>query len=256
MKHLLLPFLGAVTLAATGCDDKETPFFEFEELGKGAIPRAVVAPNGTFNLDGVDTSSVSFEVEFFDENDGRDVAEYVWEVAYAEEREDTTFEITAAIVEADTMEVAGTRDSTVTISDTTMAGGVTTITQRDSTFAVPDTVTVIDTTRFVPADTTAVIPPFSREFGPVTIASRTASEFEINDAGLPATSFTITLAEVLEALDIPADSVSCGEAFDFNATLTKTDGSTFTFGTTSTNLRGQPTFAALFGFSQEIECGE
>jgi len=84
MRNFLYFCLGAVVLF-TACEDKETPYNEFEDLTKGAIPRLVSAPSGIFDFFNPDDSQISFEVEFYDENEGRNVASYAWDVSYADD---------------------------------------------------------------------------------------------------------------------------------------------------------------------------
>lgn len=252
-KYLPLLLLSGLALFAVSCEDKETPFYEFEDLNYGAIPRLVEAPSGAFDFFNPDDSEISFSVEFYDEDQGTNVSEYTWEVAYTEDVPEE-LDITPAELESETREEEVMREETVTIRDTTIMGSDTTIAIRDSSFMVTDTVIVVDTISFTPADTQFVRGAFSRSFGPATVASRSASEFETNEAGLPGATFNFSFNEVLEALGITIDSVNGGQAFNFTATLTKDDGSSFTATNTSTNLRGQPAFNAFFAFDQPIIC--
>lgn len=253
MKNVLPFLLGGLALLAVGCEEEETPFIEFDDLNYGAIPRLVEAPSGAFDFFNPDDSEISFSVEFYDENQGSNVSEYTWQVSYSEDVPEE-LDITPAVLESETREEEVMREETVTLRDTTIMGSDTTIAIRDSSFMVTDTVTVVDTISFTPADTAFVRGAFSRSFGPATVATRSASEFQINDAGLPSATFEFSFNEVLEALGITIDSVNGGQAFAFTATLTKDDGSTFTAANTSTNLRGQPAFSAFFAFNQPIIC--
>ena len=178
MKNFLYLFLGAAMVFAA-CDEPESPYNEFDELGYGAIPRLVNAPDGVFDFFSPDDSQVTFEVEFYDENNGQNVASYAWDVTY--EGADQTI-------------------------------------------------------------------------GPVNLTTVNKSEFTTNESGLPGTTITFRLTDVLNALGLSIDDVDGGDNFAFTSTLTKDDGSTFTSANTSPNLIGQPAFNAFFGFDQPLVC--
>lgn len=79
-----LPFgFAAMLMLFTACEEKERPFPEFEDLGYGAIARLVDGVNGEFDFENIDGTSIDFTVEFYDINQGRDVASYSWAVNYA-----------------------------------------------------------------------------------------------------------------------------------------------------------------------------
>lgn len=70
------------------CAEKERIFPEFENLEKGAFARlvggAITGPNGqNFNYFDVNGSNINIEVEFYDENQGKNVESYTIDVAHA-----------------------------------------------------------------------------------------------------------------------------------------------------------------------------
>ena len=70
------------------CAEKERVFPEFEGLEKGAFARlvggAITGPNGqNFNYFDVNGSNINIEVEFYDENQGKNVESYTIDVAHA-----------------------------------------------------------------------------------------------------------------------------------------------------------------------------
>jgi len=71
-----------ILLVVSSCDrEPELPVVLFDDLEKGAYPRLLDFA-GTFFLTDVANSSVAWEVEFYDEDQGSHVTEYVWTVAY------------------------------------------------------------------------------------------------------------------------------------------------------------------------------
>ena len=212
-------------LAFAGCDEIETPYNEFEDLEKGAFPRVVDRPAGTFNRFDPANSNVTFSVEFYDEDNGKNVESFSWEASYQQEIP-RRLDITPSY---------NVIDSTPIVE-----GGVTIGFTYDTTRIRPDTVVVTD--------------KFNRKYGPVTVASQTASQWTPNADGLPQASFTFNFAEVLRQLGIPADSLDRGQTVQFRGTLTKTNGKVFTFTNTDLQLIGQPTFGALFQILQPVVC--
>lgn len=79
----LLTFL---MLAFSACE-KDRTFPEFKDLEYGAYPRLIEGINGpygtAFNYFDVDGSFIEFTVEFYDENQGKNVSNYSWTVSYA-----------------------------------------------------------------------------------------------------------------------------------------------------------------------------
>lgn len=73
------------TLTIFSCKEKDRAFPEFEDLEKGAYPRLVEGIFGDLDYENhldTDSSSLSFTVEFYDENNGADVSEYSWSAQY------------------------------------------------------------------------------------------------------------------------------------------------------------------------------
>ncbi len=90
--YTLALLVGALTFFS--CQEKDRAFPEFEDLEKGAYPRLVEGVFGDLdyeNFDNADSSSLSFTVEFYDENNGADVTEYSWSVKYGDTFGPTTF---------------------------------------------------------------------------------------------------------------------------------------------------------------------
>ena len=183
MKGLKYLFLCLSLLIVAGaCEDIEEPFVEFEDLEKGAFARLTDGINGEFNFFDVANSSINFTVEFYDENDGNNVEQYAWTVAY-DDRSDADNDLPAVAL---------------------------------------------------------------RTFG--------KGDFSPNDRGLPSLTATFTFQEVLDAMGLTRDDINGGDAFILNATITKTDGSTFDANNTGANVIGQNTFNALFQIRQNVVC--
>ena len=69
----------------TACDkDRAFPEFGDEGVGLGAYPRLVGSINGNFDFENIDGSGINFAVEFYDVNQGRDVASYSWTATYGD----------------------------------------------------------------------------------------------------------------------------------------------------------------------------
>ena len=73
-------------LVFSACE-QDRAFPEFADLEYGAYPRLIDGINGkygtAFNFNDVAGSSIDFTVEFYDENDGKNVASYSWTVSYS-----------------------------------------------------------------------------------------------------------------------------------------------------------------------------
>ena len=73
-------------LLMTSCEEKPRTFVEFKDLEKGAFARllgTITGPDGqNFNFFNLAGSKVDFEVEFYDENNGKNVESYKVEVAH------------------------------------------------------------------------------------------------------------------------------------------------------------------------------
>lgn len=175
--------MGFFLIFASACEEIETPFPEFDELEYGAFPRLLSGPTGEFNFFNIAGSSISFTVEFYDENQGKNVSSYSWTVSYI---------------------------------DRTNNGA-----------------------NNKPAVSLVTVP---------------ASSFGTSPDGLPSTTITFTLQQVLDALSLTRDDINGGDTFEFQGTITKTDGSTFSNANTDQNLVGQPAFRAFFFFRQNLIC--
>lgn len=175
--------MGFFLIFASACEEIETPFPEFDELEYGAFPRLLSGPTGEFNFFNPAGSSVSFTVEFYDENKGKNVSSYSWTVSYI---------------------------------DRTNNGA-----------------------NNKPAAALVTIP---------------ASSFGTSPDGLPSATVTFTLQQVFDALGLTINDVNGGDTFEFQGTITKTDGSTFNSVNTDANLVGQPAFKAFFFFRQNLVC--
>ena len=176
-KFLMYALVASMFVSCGG--DEELPFVEFDGLGFGAFARNLDGPNGTyggaFNFFDVAGSDASFTVEFVDEDNGRNVAEYSWTVAYD--------------------------------------GGA-----------------------------------------PVNLLSIPSSQFTTGPNGLPSTSFSFSFQQALDALGLTIDDVDGGRFMDFQATVTKTDGSTFTAANTGADIVASAAFAGLFQHRANIIC--
>lgn len=77
--------LSLAMLMFNACE-KDKAFPEFDSLEYGAIPRLIEGIDGpygnAFNFSDIAGSYIEFTVEFYDENQGRNVTEYSWTVAY------------------------------------------------------------------------------------------------------------------------------------------------------------------------------
>ncbi len=74
-------FALSILVGFTACEEKERAFPEYENLEHGAYARQLTK-TGTFFLTDVENSAIDISVEFYDENDGKDVASYSWVVEY------------------------------------------------------------------------------------------------------------------------------------------------------------------------------
>ncbi len=81
MKNLNIFITLAFLLVFSACE-KDRSFIEFKDLEYGAVPRLTDGVNGEFNFFDPAGSGIDFSVEFYDENDGKNVASYAWSVAY------------------------------------------------------------------------------------------------------------------------------------------------------------------------------
>lgn len=82
MKNIKNIFLTLLALAMVACGDPELPFETFEDLEKGAFARRL-SLTGAFTFGQAATSSYQGSVEFYSENQGRNVTSYDWTVQYS-----------------------------------------------------------------------------------------------------------------------------------------------------------------------------
>ncbi len=84
MKKIRYILLCSASLGiVSSCGDPELPFETFDELQKGAFARFINdTPTGVFDFFDIANSSIDVQVEFYDENDGKNVASYDWTVEY------------------------------------------------------------------------------------------------------------------------------------------------------------------------------
>jgi hypothetical protein len=75
-------FFAASVLFFTACEETDRAFPEAGTVETGAIARLVDGINGNFDYENIDGSQIDFTVEFFDANNGQDVAMYSWAVIY------------------------------------------------------------------------------------------------------------------------------------------------------------------------------
>lgn len=92
MKNLNIFLTLAFLLVFSACE-KDRTFIEFKDLEYGAVPRLTDGVNGEFDFFNPTGSSIDFTVEFYDENQGKNVQSYAWTVAYINK---TTNEVGAA----------------------------------------------------------------------------------------------------------------------------------------------------------------
>jgi len=87
----LLKYLSVFSIVAlfSSCAEKELPFEPWEDMQYGAYAR-LLSSSGEFNFFDVAGSAYTWEVEFYDENGGNNVASYNWTVTYRDNAAGTT----------------------------------------------------------------------------------------------------------------------------------------------------------------------
>ena len=80
IKYNLLTLL--VILMGISCADEPLPFDTFDEYSKGAFPRMTSIADSDFFLTDPDVSAFSFDVEYYSENNGAEVASHEWFVRH------------------------------------------------------------------------------------------------------------------------------------------------------------------------------
>lgn len=71
-----------ISLLAISCADEPLPFETFEDLQKGAFSRLLSTNNGSFFFTDPDNSAFTFNVEYYSENNGGEVAANEWFVRH------------------------------------------------------------------------------------------------------------------------------------------------------------------------------
>jgi len=85
LKKLFVIIVLVQALLISSCKKKELPFTEFHNLEYGSFPRLVNPVEGVFDFDNFenpDSSFIKFEVEFYDEMQGKMVESYSWNISY------------------------------------------------------------------------------------------------------------------------------------------------------------------------------
>lgn len=81
MRKIKNIFLALLALVVVACGDPELPFETFEELEKGAFARKLTL-TGAFTFGQAASSAFQGSVEFYSEDQGKNVASYDWTVEY------------------------------------------------------------------------------------------------------------------------------------------------------------------------------
>ncbi|MCB0639726.1 MAG: hypothetical protein KDC54_24045, partial [Lewinella sp.] len=81
MKKLFYPIFALALLLAFSACEQDRAFPEYDDLEHGAFPR-LLSKDGAFFLTDVDNSAIDISVEFYDDNNGKNVASYSWVVEY------------------------------------------------------------------------------------------------------------------------------------------------------------------------------
>lgn len=89
---------------------------------------------------------------------------------------------------------------------------------------------------------------------PVEVLNIASSSFTTGVNGLPSSSFEFTFQQTLDALGLTIDDVEGGNFFDFQATVTKNDGSKFTSVNTGADIVSSAALAGLFQYRANIIC--
>lgn len=81
MRKIKNTFIALLAILTFACGDPELPFETFEDLEKGAFARRL-SLTGAFTFGQVATSSYTGTVEFYSEDQGKNVTSYDWTVEY------------------------------------------------------------------------------------------------------------------------------------------------------------------------------
>ena len=90
--------------------------------------------------------------------------------------------------------------------------------------------------------------------GEVPLATIPVGSFGTSANGLPGTSATWTMTEVLDAFGFTIDSINGGDAFNFFATLKRDDGKEFNTVNTGDAIEGSAPFSGFFRFTMNVVC--
>lgn len=88
-------FSTLLALMVVSCADEPLPFETFEELEKGAFSRLLSTDGGNFFFTDPGSSSFTFDVEYYGENNGGDIASNEW---YVYHRNNSTGEISEPVL--------------------------------------------------------------------------------------------------------------------------------------------------------------
>ena len=179
--HFAILLLFALLLVGCAEEDRAFPEFGDDDVLTGAYARQTDGVNGVFDFFNPEDSEIDFTVEFYDLNEGRDVASYSFTASYFNNE------------------------------------------TKERSEAVP-------------------------------YLSIPASEFVVNDFGLPSTTVRFNLGETLDALGISVDSINGGDQIRYDATITLNDGRTFTRFNTGSNVISGASFRGVFFIDQSIIC--
>lgn len=80
LKYSLLSVL--MMILAFSCADEPLPFDTYDEYAKGGFSRLLSTDGGTFFFTDPDNSAFTFDVEYYSENNGGDVAGHEWSVRH------------------------------------------------------------------------------------------------------------------------------------------------------------------------------
>ncbi len=173
-----------LSVVVSSCTKVDLPYETFEDMQYGAYAR-LLSKSGDFDFFNPAGSTINSTVEFYDDNNGQNVANYSWTVEFVDNS-----------------------------------------------------------------------PGFgSGDVAPIAFASFDASQFSpAPESGLPSVSFSFGFVDALTALGLDISEVTGGDVIRFEATITKTDGSTFSSGNTGSNIFSSATFAGYFTINATVVC--
>lgn len=169
-------FMLSIMVAFTACEEKERAFPEYENMEHGAYARQL-SRTGNFFLTDIENSAIDVSVEFYDDNDGKNVASYSWVVEYIDKANDGTTSVPPVnILTIDASEFGTNADTglpsasfSFRLADALAALGITSDdVDGGSTLRYSATLTMNDGRTFTSANTGANViasAPFSGLFG-------------------------------------------------------------------------------------------